>query len=169
MRLNCTTIMVVAGFVAADEQTRDHLNRIKQATTDFTNSVDGWNGNWLAAIPILHEAYTLNSVLSSAMAPIDPRALCSPEVEKEALDAAQELSHLVGLAVDTGVSKKAQFEAIPLVGKTAAKLVFTKLHSSAQVLAGQFAPRASPQQRETADQIVQEINDHFARGVTAIR
>lgn len=170
MQLKLLPIVVLATAAFADEYTLAALKQIKQATVDFNNTLAEWNGGYLTAVSILKQSRDLINTLNAASSPptgIKTIALRSSDIEQEALDVAQRLARDVGETVNTAISAKPKFEAIPAIGKPIAWRVFKRLHTAALGLGGVFSLTASDERQEEAQAIVKQIDNDFARGLAA--
>ncbi|KAH8646184.1 hypothetical protein BX600DRAFT_443990 [Xylariales sp. PMI_506] len=177
MKFTFMTLVALVAVVAADEHTISNLQQIRQATSAFEQAMSSWDGSYNNGIPLVKQFYGLYSTLMAANAP--PPALTKYEADfaasnytamhDEAFSIAQDLVGDVGAAVDAAISLKPKIEAIPVVGSYATSMLFSTLRSTASTLGGVIGAQATDDRAGEAQDIVQQIDNHFVRGMNAFQ
>jgi hypothetical protein len=171
MNLRIWTLTILASTAAAGIYTNKVLTDIRQATDNFHQRLSKWDGTYTGAIRVAKHSYDLKKALSTALNPTSEELAsdweCSPELEQQTLQLARDLADEIGQVIDTAIEAKPKMEAIPIAGKRVGVMVFKSLHGAATNLGQEFAPRASDEHQETAQDIVRDIDEHFLRGLAA--
>lgn len=105
-------------------------------------------------------------ILLFSVAP-NPRE--DPNSEEEAFQVANALTKEIGDTVDAAIAKKAQFYAIPLIGKKLALSNFQNLRGAASSLGKVLAIKGADERPDETAKALKDMDDHFARGEAAFK
>ncbi|KAH8678403.1 hypothetical protein BX600DRAFT_507351 [Xylariales sp. PMI_506] len=172
MQLKVLAVVTLVATAFADEQTLATLHQLRDITSTFEQDMALWDGTYTNGLSIVKSLYDLYSTLGSAAYPLvkyDTVTADSPDdIEYQAFGVAQDLVNDIAMAVDTAISMKPRIDAISsIMGPPATRMVFQKLRDTASTLGNVLGSTASSESSGNATDIIQQIDNHFARGIAA--
>lgn len=168
------TSLLFATTAFADQYVVDSLKNIIQATQDYHNSLSNWDGSYLGGLVVWRKSVNLVSDLNAISS--NPRAqnLTAPgceeddDLDKEGFGVAYNLVDEIKAAVDTAISMKSKYEAIPVLGT---KIALRNLHSirnASASLSELFGPNVPETRLDESKDLVKQIDEQFARAIAAL-
>ncbi|KAK5991577.1 hypothetical protein PT974_09862 [Cladobotryum mycophilum] len=159
MQFKLLCLVALATGAIADDYTLDSIKEVHDATIKFKESLTTWDGSYVAGVKIAKQSRDLYNQLKNAAKPPPPEVKASQmgvysvETEDEAFVVAQNLVREVGDTVDAAIANKEKMEAI-IGGST--------LDPSS--LGTAWPDLALDENKDKAQDLAKQIDDHFARG-----
>lgn len=175
MKFTSFSLLALATAAAADQYTVDSLKKITQATQDYHNSLSEWDGSYMGGITMWRKSVNLVNDLKAIGAHPKARHLETEgpkqddKLDQEGFEVAHNLVEEIKAAVDTAISIKNKYAAIPVLGKKIALRNLNNIRDASANLGAIFGLKAAHVRMQESKDIVQQIDQEFARAIQALK
>ena len=175
MKLASLAFLALATAAAGDQYTVDSLKKIMQATQDYHNSLSEWDGSYMGGIKMWRKSVNLVNDLNAIGSHPKARHLETEgqkqddKLDQEGFEVAHNLVDEIKGAVDTAISIKHKYAAIPVLGKKIALRNLNNIRDASANLGTVFGPKAAHVRMQESKDIVQQIDQEFARAIQALK